>query len=290
MARRCKQLQHIANLNLIVQIARDLATLLALDADAIALAIAGGRQRIVAALLHTIHDRREANVLTGQMGNDGTAIHGLQIEGGNLRALGFLAHHLEVARAAPAAFSSCSLVINAALGRNQNVCQLLVGGPPGGDDFVGRNLCPQHLTNGAQQARTHHGVMLGLHLQRHMLVDDLRGQVAQTFQTVDILGVHQHAMGQRTRLGTALLVGLVEQRAHLGVLGQHGLVEMGGQGFAAGFQQGDGGFDNLALTFGQHVTLHIPARPIAGLALFNANHMPALQPFSDKGLAKHESI
>ena len=101
--------------------------------------------------------------------------------------------------------------------------------------------------------------MLGLHLQRHMLVDDLRGQIAQTFQAVDVLGIHQHAVGQRAGLGTALLVGLIEQRAHLGVLGQHGLIEMGGQGFAAGFQQRDGGFDNLALTFGQHANLQVAA-------------------------------
>jgi hypothetical protein len=45
---------------------------------------------------------------------------------------------------------------------------------------------------------------------------------------------------------------LIEQRAHLGVFTQHHLVEMGGQRFAARFEQRNGGFDNGGLFGSQH--------------------------------------
>jgi hypothetical protein len=86
--------------------------------------------------------------------------------------------------------------------------------------------------------------MLRQDLQGHVLVDDLRHQVAQLVELVDVPCVHQHAIGQGTRLVAAGLVGLVEQRAHLRVFGEHHAVEVGDQRFAAAFQQGHSGFDD----------------------------------------------
>ena len=80
-----------------------------------------------------------------------------------------------------------------------------------------------------------------------MLVDDLADKAAKLLQLVDVAGIHQHAVGQGARLVTAGLVGLVEQRAHLRVLAEHHLVEVGGQCFAAAFQQGDSGLDDCTL-------------------------------------------
>ena len=56
--------------------------------------------------------------------------------------------------------------------------------------------------------------MLWLHLQRHMLVNDLCRQVAQTRQVINVLGIHQHTARQGAGLGTGLLVHAVEQGLH----------------------------------------------------------------------------
>ncbi|MNR31209.1 hypothetical protein D3C85_1487060 [compost metagenome] len=85
-----------------------------------------------------------------------------------------------------------------------------------------------------------------------MLVDDLPHQRAEFLQAVDMLGVHQHALGQGARLVAAGLVGLVEQRAHLGVFTEHQLVEVLGQGLAAAFQQRHGGLDDRDVFGRQH--------------------------------------
>ncbi len=254
MAGRCKQLQGVAHLQ-IMQVVGDLAAGLALDADAVAAAIAGRGQRVVAALLGAPHDGAQADVLARLVGNHGLAVHRLQVEGADLGALGHLLHQLEGTGTAPAAFGMGDVVIGLGLSSDQDVGQLGVGSGPGVDHRIGGNLGAQHLADRTQQAVAHDLVLVRLHLQRHMLVDDLRGQVAQVLQPVDVLGVHQHAVGQRAGLGAALLVGLVEQRAHLGVLAQHHLVEMRGQRLTAGLQQGDGGLDDLFLAIAQHLTL-----------------------------------
>ena len=97
----------------------------------------------------------------------------------------------------------------------------------------GGNLAAQHFRNSPQQARPNDRVVFRQDLQGHVLVDDLGHQVAQLVQLVDMPRVHQHAIGQGARLVTAGLVGLVEQRAHLGVLGQHHAIKVGDQRFAA---------------------------------------------------------
>ncbi|MNY21382.1 hypothetical protein D3C86_1549260 [compost metagenome] len=94
--------------------------------------------------------------------------------------------------------------------------------------------------------------MLREDLQGDVLVHDLADQRAERLEAVDVAGVHQHAVGQRARLVTAGLVGLVEQHLHLRVFAEHDLVEMLGQRFAAGFQQRDGGLDDGAVLIGQH--------------------------------------
>jgi hypothetical protein len=101
-------------------------------------------------------------------------------------------------------------------GADQDVGQLTVGRAPGAHHLRRGDLVAQHFGNGAQQAGADDRVVLRQDLQGHVLVDDLRHQVAQLVELVDVAGVHQHAIGQGARLVTAGLVRLVEQRAHLG--------------------------------------------------------------------------
>ena len=113
------------------------------------------------------------------MGDNLAAVGRHQVERGDLGAFLHPLLHLESALATPAAFGLGRAVVDAALGGDQDVGQLLVGSTPGGQHLVGGDLGTQHLADGAQQASADDGVVLGLHLQRHMLVDDLRGQIAQ---------------------------------------------------------------------------------------------------------------
>lgn len=69
--------------------------------------------------------------------------------------------------------------------------------------------------------------MLGQDLQCHVFVDDPGDQITQLVELIDVAGVHQHPGGQGAGLITAGLIGLIEQRAYLGVLRQHHPVEMG---------------------------------------------------------------
>ena len=71
-------------------------------------------------------------------------------------------------------------------------------------------------------------------------------------ELVDVARIHEYAVCQSARLITAGLVSLVEQRADLGVFAQHDLVEVTGQRFAPGLQQGYGGFDDGTLLAGEH--------------------------------------
>ena len=57
---------------------------------------------------------------------------------------------------------------------------------------------------------------------------------------------------QRTRLRTAALMRLVEQRRDLRIVAQQHLVKMGDQSFTAAFQQRDSGFNDGALGIGEH--------------------------------------
>jgi hypothetical protein len=75
----------------------------------------------------------------------------------------------------------------------------------------------------------------------------LRNQVAQLVELVNVPRVHQDAIGQRTRLVTAGLVSLVEQRADFRVLGEHHAVEVSDQRLAAAFQQRHGGLDDCTV-------------------------------------------
>ncbi|KFF31934.1 hypothetical protein G039_0329585 [Pseudomonas aeruginosa VRFPA01] len=135
---------------------------------------------------------------------------------------------------------------------DQQVGQLLVGRAPGFDHLVGGDFLAEHLADRPQQAVADDRIVLGQDLQRDMLVDHLGHQRPELLQLVDVPGVHQHAVGQRPRLVAAGLVSLVEQRAHLGILAEHGPVEMGDQRFAASLEQRYGGLDDCTLGIGQH--------------------------------------
>ncbi len=129
---------------------------------------------------------------------------------------------------------------------------MLIGRRPGLDDGIGRDVRSQHLADGAQQAAADDGVLLRQHLQRHVLLHDLPDQRAERVQPVDVPGVLQDAVGQRPWLRAAGLVRLVEQRADLRILGEHDSVEVARQRLAAGFEQRDGGLDDVAVLSRKH--------------------------------------
>jgi len=100
------------------------------------------------------------------------------MERGDLLALGDLARDAKAPGPAPATGSGGAGLVEALLGIDEDVGQLLVGGGPGVDHRVGGDLLAQHLADGPQQATADDRVMLGQDLQRDVLVDDLANQRA----------------------------------------------------------------------------------------------------------------
>eukprot|EP00160_Parvularia_atlantis_P001937 Unigene11584_Nuclearia_a/m.35293 Unigene11584_Nuclearia_a/g.35293 ORF Unigene11584_Nuclearia_a/g.35293 Unigene11584_Nuclearia_a/m.35293 type:complete len:305 (+) Unigene11584_Nuclearia_a:299-1213(+) len=247
IASRWEQLQGIAHRQYVVQVVGDLAARLALDADAVFLAVAQCRQGIVTALLGTVDVQLQADVLARLGLEHRLAIHRGKVERYDFAAFLLTAYQAEFAGTAPATFGLFLLFIEILFGTDQDVGQLAIGRAPGIYHGGGGDFLAQHFFDGAQQAAADDRVVLGQNLQGNVLVDDLADQAAKLLQLVDVAGIHQHAVGQGARLVTTGLVGLVEQRTHLRVLAEHHLVEVGGQRFAAAFQQGDSGLDDCTL-------------------------------------------
>ncbi|MNS74914.1 hypothetical protein D3C72_1084030 [compost metagenome] len=255
VARWRRQLYGVASLHVVVEMVRHLAARFALDADAVGLAIAGGRQGILAAHGHAIDGGHHADVLAGRKVEHGLAIGGRQQEGRDLAAFHRLAAHGKVARAAPAARRGRLRLVDAPFFAGQDVGQLAVGRAPGIDDRVAGDLCAQHFADRLQQAGTDQRIVLGADLQGHMLVDDGGHEVTQRIQFIDMFGIHQHAIGQRALLVAAVLVRLVKVRQHFRMVAEQVLVEVARQRFAALLEDGHGGRDDGALFLGQHVKL-----------------------------------
>nr|GEU28290.1 hypothetical protein [Tanacetum cinerariifolium] len=256
LARRHEQLEHRSFLHLVVQVARCNAARLALDADAVVSA-AGLltvllRQRVVTAHFHAIDHEAHPDVLASPVSEQRPAIRCSQVERRDLIALHHLARDPEGAGATPAAGRGRLLVVDGRLRPHQQVGQLLVRGAPGRQHGVGGDLGAKHVAYGLQQPRSHQRVVFRQNLQRHVLLDDAPGHVAQRPEVVDVPRIHQHRVGQRARLRAAALMGLVEQGTHLRMVGQQVLVEIRGERFAAAFEQGHGGFDNGALFGVEH--------------------------------------
>ena len=129
---------------------------------------------------------------------------------------------------------------------------MTVSRAPSRDHFRRRDFFAQDFGDCAQQAGADNRVVLRQNLQGHVLVDDLGHQVAQLVELVDMARIHQYAISQGARLVTAGLVSLVEQWAHLRILGEHHAVEVGDQGFAAAFQQRYSGFDDGTVLGAKH--------------------------------------
>ena len=235
-----------------MQVIGDLAADLALHADAVLASIAQGRQRVVATLFAAVQQQAQADVLAGLECRQRATVGRHQVQRNDLLTFLHLAAQAETARPAPATLGSGVGAIRGLFGTDEDVRQLPIRHGPGLDHRIGGNLRTEHFTNRPQQAAADNRVMLGQDLQRHMLVDDLPNQRPQRLQPVDMPGVHQHRIGQGTLLAAAGLVRLIEQRAHIGVLAQHHLVEVPSQGFTAAFQQRYGGFDQGVLGGGQH--------------------------------------
>ncbi len=244
LASRRKDLQHGAFMGLSVQEARDQATRLMLDADAIALTLTGRRDRIVAPVLDAVQGDAQAQILAG-LGDAGRqAVDRFQVEGADLFAFRLNQRDAERASAAPASRRVGLGRIALLFGADQQIGQLAIGCGPGVDHRIGGHLGAQHLANALQQGDAHQRIVIRLDLQGDVLVDDLLDQRSQGIQAIDVASVHQHCPGQCPRLGTAGLVGTVEQRTDLGVVVQQFVVEVPGQGFTAGFQQRNGGLDD----------------------------------------------
>ncbi len=216
LASRREQLQH-GTFGHGMQRVRGDAAGLALDADAVFAAIAGGGQRVVAAHLLAVDLQAQADVLAGQKVHQRAAIFRLQVKGGDLCAFDGLARNAKTPRPPPASIRLGLGLVEILLLTDKDVGELLIGGAPGVDHGVGSDLVAEHFADRPQQAGANQRVMLGQYLQRDMLVDDLSDQRAEGVEAVDVFGIHQHAVGQCTRLFTAGLVGLIEQRAHFGM-------------------------------------------------------------------------
>ncbi len=206
------------------------------DADTVLPSIAQRREGIVATHLFAVQHQRHTDILAWRCRQDRAVIHRGEIEGGDLGALLYPLDQRERPRTAPAARGLGFLVVNGRFGADQDIRQLPVGRAPGIHHLRRGDLAAQHFRNRPQQAGAHNRVMLRQDLQGHMFIDDLGHQIAQLIQLVDMSRVHQHPIGQGAGLIAAGLVGLVEQRANFGVLGQHHAVEMGDQRFTATFQ------------------------------------------------------
>jgi hypothetical protein len=99
--------------------------------------------------------------------------------------------------------------------------------------------------------------MLRLDIQRDVLIDDLRDESAKLFELVDMARVHQHTVGQRTRLRAACLVGLIEQWPYFGMLVHEHLVEVRGQRLASAFEKGNRCFYDGAVFGGEHIYIPV---------------------------------
>ena len=86
----------------------------------------------------------------------------------------------------------------------------------------------------------------------HVFFTGSGSEAADTALKMAIAYHRARGEGQRTRLITAGLMRLVEQRTHLRVLAQQNTVEMLGQRLAAGLQQGNRGLDQIAMFNRQH--------------------------------------
>jgi len=161
------------------------------------------------------------------------------------------------------------LVIDRGFRADQDVGQLPVRSAPGTHHLWCGDLFAEHFGNGAQQAGTDDRVMLWQNLQGDVFVDDLRHQIAQLVELIDVPRVHQHAVGQGTRLIATGLMRLVEQRPHLRVFGEHHAVEMRDQRLAAAFQQRHGGFDDGTILDAKHkVTPGLSGKIALGISAF----------------------
>ena len=227
-------------------------TRLALDADTVAADLRQRRQRIVATRFDPVDVQFDADVLPGLKLKDRLLVHRAEIKRCDFRALLNAGRELELTTATPAARRCGFLVVDRRFGANQDIGQLTVRSPPGGQHLGRCNVTAQHFFDSTQQAGADNRVMLRQDLQGHVLVNDLGHQIAQLVELVDVARIHQHAIGQRTRLITAGLVRLIEQRAHLGVFRQHQTVKMGDQRFTAAFQQRHSGFDDGTILSSKH--------------------------------------
>ena len=217
------------------------------DADPIALSVGRSAQRVVSAVLLAVEDDAEADVLSWLKVEDGFAVRWLENEGGNLLGLFGFRSDLEASRVAPAAFGFFIRFVGAFFGADEDVCELSVGDAPGVDDSVGGDLLSKYFSDGLEEAGADDGVVFGKNLQRDVLIDDLLYKLTEFAKAIDVLGIHQDAVCKGAWLIAVCLVRLVEEGAHLGILAKHELVEVRGERFAAGFEEGNGAFDYLGL-------------------------------------------
>ena len=116
---------------------------------------------------------------------------------------------------------------------------------PGRGD-VGRDGRAQHLAQRGQQVATDDGVLRGRDAQADVLVGDAVQHGGEGLGPVHVRGEGVDRAGQGLGLVAAGLVAQVEEVLQLGVVREHALVEVPGDGFAVGKQHRHGGLDEGA--------------------------------------------
>jgi phospholipase/lecithinase/hemolysin len=252
VAGRCQQFERVAFVDVGVQMVRNLAVGVALDADAVFLAVGRRRQRIVSTDVFPIDDEAHANVLARFERQHCAAIVGTQVERRDLIALAHFARDPEQTQAAPSTGRRFPLGIHLLFESDQQVGELLVCGGPCFDDRIRGDLRAEHFTDRSEQTLANDRIMLGQDVQCHVLVDDLADEAAKLFELIDVTGVHQHAVGQRALLRAARLIRLIEVRPDFRMFLHQQGVEVLDQRFTAGFEERDGCFNDGAMFGGEH--------------------------------------
>ncbi|MNS92661.1 hypothetical protein D3C72_1268040 [compost metagenome] len=245
IAGRRHQRHLITDLQLVVQQVGYLAIGLALDADAVVTAVGCIGEGVLADLL--ILQLRvvelDAEVLTRLEVQHGLAIAGGQHEGGDEFALHPLLLDEEGAGALPATGLGRLLLIDLALAADEDVGQHPVGLAPGIQHLLGDRTTTQFFERG-QEMTTYNVILFRLDHEARVLVGDALHRAGQGTQIVDVLGVRRDGVEQCQRLATTALVRQVEDILQLGVVAEHALIEMLGEGRPRRFEQGNGTFDD----------------------------------------------
>ena len=222
-----------------------LALGLALDADAVVVAIGGIGEGVLTDLL--MLQRRviepDADILPRLEAQHGLAVDGRQHEGGDKLALLALLLDEEGAGPLPTTELARLFPVELPLPTYEDVCQHAIGLAPGLQYLV-RHRTATHFFERGQEMTTHNVILFRLDQETRVLVGDAFHGSGQGPQVVDIPGVGRHGTEQSQGLTATALMGQVEHILQLGVVVEHALVEVLGEGRPRRFEQRNGALDD----------------------------------------------